>query len=122
MSIELGLSERQPLSSTGGTRKIQVLLCTQEKIKCRKGLYYGKTEKTWNKIIGENIRRLRISHNETQAELGESIGYGSTTIANYESGERLPDLITAYAIAQRYHVEMEKLMEEDFTNREYKEN
>ena len=73
-----------------------------------------KQKKTWNKIIGENIRRLRISHNETQAELGESIGYGSTTIANY--------LITAYAIAQRYHVEMEKLMEEDFTNREYKEN
>ena len=56
-----------------------------------------KQKKTWNKIIGENI-------------------------ANYESGERLPDLITAYAIAQRYHVEMEKLMEEDFTNREYKEN
>lgn len=55
-----------------------------------------KQKKTWNKIIGENIRRLRISHNETQAELGESIGYGSTTIANYESGERLPDLITAY--------------------------
>lgn len=81
-----------------------------------------KQKKTWNKIIGENIRRLRISHNETQAELGESIGYGSTTIANYESGERLPDVITAYAIAQRYHVEMEKLMEEDFTNREYKEN
>ena len=81
-----------------------------------------KQKKTWNKIIGENIRRLRISHNETQAELGESIGYGSTTIAKYESGERLPDLITAYAIAQRYHVEMEKLMEEDFTNREYKEN
>ena len=81
-----------------------------------------KQKKTWNKIIGENIRRLRISHNETQAELGENIGYGSTTIANYESGERLPDLITAYAIAQRYHVEMEKLMEEDFTNREYKEN
>lgn len=73
-----------------------------------------KQKKPWNKIIGENIRRLRISHNETQAELGESIGYGSTTIANYESGERLPDLITAYAIAQRYHVEMEKLMEEDF--------
>ena len=73
-------------------------------------------------ILWKNIRRLRISHNETQAELGESIGYGSTTIANYESGERLPDLITAYAIAQRYHVEMEKLMEEDFTNREYKEN
>ena len=55
-----------------------------------------KQKKTWNKIIGENIRRLRISHNETQAELGESIGYGSTTIANYESGERLPDRIVRH--------------------------
>ena len=84
------------------------------KNKVQKGLILWKNRKKHG--------RLRISHNETQAELGESIGYGSTTIANYESGERLPDLITAYAIAQRYHVEMEKLMEEDFTNREYKEN
>ena len=58
----------------------------------------------------------------THLDVYKRQGYGSTTIANYESGERLPDLITAYAIAQRYHVEMEKLMEEDFTNREYKEN
>ena len=70
----------------------------------------------------EQNNRRKHTKTATQAELGESIGYGSTTIANYESGERLPDLITAYAIAQRYHVEMEKLMEEDFTNREYKEN
>ena len=81
-----------------------------------------KQKKTWNKIIGENIRRLRISHNETHRILGESIPSDFLIFANYESGERLPDLITAYAIAQRYHVEMEKLMEEDFTNREYKEN
>lgn len=119
MSIELGLSERQPLSSTGGTRKFYA---RKKKQSAERAYIMEKQKKTWNKIIGENIRRLRISHNETQAELGESIGYGSTTIANYESGERLPDLITAYAIAQRYHVEMEKLMEEDFTNREYKEN
>ena len=31
-----------------------------------------KQKKIWNKIIGENIRRLRISHNETQAELEKS--------------------------------------------------
>ena len=54
-----------------------------------------KQKKTWNKIIGENIRNLRLRHGETQAELGEIIGYGATTVANYESGERLPDLITA---------------------------
>ena len=78
-----------------------------------------KQKKTWNKIIGENIRQLRLRHEETQAELGEIIGYGATTVANYESGERLPDIITAYAIAKHYNVEMEMLMKESFTNREY---
>lgn len=77
-----------------------------------------KQKKTW-KIIGENIRKLRLRHGETQAELGEIIGYGATTVANYESGERLPDLITAYAIAKHYNVEMEMLIQENSTNREY---
>ena len=78
-----------------------------------------KQKKTWNKIIGENIRNLRLRHGETQAELGEIIGYGATTVANYESGERLPDLITAYTIAKHYNVGMEMLMKENSTNREY---
>lgn len=122
MSIELGLSERQPFPLQVVREKYKSFYARKKKQSAERAYIMEKQKKTWNKIIGENIRRLRISHNETQAELGESIGYGSTTIANYESGERLPDLITAYAIAQRYHVEMEKLMEEDFTNREYKEN
>lgn len=69
-------------------------------------------KESWNKIIGENIRKLRLLHKETQAELGEIIGYGATTVANYESGERLPDLITAYLIAQHYQVTIESLMQE----------
>lgn len=69
-----------------------------------------KQEKTWNKIVGENIRRIRLLHEETQAELGEIIGYGATTVANYESGKRLPDLITAYAIARHYQITVEELM------------
>lgn len=69
-------------------------------------------KESWNKIIGENIRKLRLLHKETQAELGEIIGYGATTVANYESGERLPDLITAYLIAQHYQVTIENLMQE----------
>ncbi len=68
---------------------------------------------TWNKIVGENIRKLREKNNETQAMLGEFLGYGATTIANYESGYGLPDLVTAYIIAQHYHILLDELLDED---------
>ncbi len=64
--------------------------------------------------IGANIRRLRMEHGETQQELGEIIGYGATTVANYESGYRMPDLETFFAIALHYDARLE-----DFTYREY---
>ena len=71
-----------------------------------------KEIKDWTTIIGNNIRRLRRIHNETQAELGMVIGYGATTVANYENGARLPDLITAYIISQHYQVCIEELLQE----------
>ena len=53
-------------------------------------------------IIGANIRRIRKKHRETQRQLGAFLGYGATTIANYESGYRLPDLETFFQIALHY--------------------
>ena len=61
-------------------------------------------------VVGRNIRMLRQKHSETQEELGKIIGYGATTVANYESGYRLPDIITAYVIAKHYGVKMEDLL------------
>ena len=57
--------------------------------------------------IGANIRRLRMEHGETQQQLGEFLGYGSSTIANYESGYRLPDLETFLKIAFHYEAMLE---------------
>ena len=71
-----------------------------------------QTNTSWSKIVGENVRRLREENDETQAMLGEFLGYGATTVANYESGYRLPDLVTAYTIAKHYHVLLDELMEE----------
>lgn len=68
--------------------------------------------KNWNVIVGKNIRRLRIQNQETQNELGMIIGYGATTVANYECGDRMPDLITAYRIAIHYDIRMEELLQE----------
>ncbi len=59
------------------------------------------------KIIGANIRRLRIVHGETQLQLAGFLGYGVSTIANYESGYRLPDLVTFFQIAFHYGASLE---------------
>lgn len=59
------------------------------------------------KMIGANIKRLRLENGETQQQLGEFLGYGPTTVANYESGFRLPDLITFFEIALHYNAKLE---------------
>ncbi len=69
----------------------------------------GETMKKDN-IIGQNIRKLRIRYGDTQKQLGDALGYGPTTIANYESGYRQPDIQTAKAIAARYGVTLDDLM------------
>ena len=69
----------------------------------------GETMKKDN-IIGQNIRKLRIRCGDTQKQLGDALGYGPTTIANYESGYRQPDIQTAKAIAARYGVTLDDLM------------
>ena len=58
-------------------------------------------------MIGASIKRLRIEHGETQEQLGDFLGYGSTTIANYESGYRLPDLETFFEIVIHYGAKLE---------------
>lgn len=63
-------------------------------------------------VIGANIRRLRLEHGETQQQLGELLGYGATTIANYESGYRLPDLETFFEIALHYRASLKDFMRE----------
>ena len=63
-------------------------------------------------IIGANIRRMRMKHGETQQQLGTFLGYGATTIANYESGYRLPDLETFFKIALYYGASLEDFIQE----------
>lgn len=58
-------------------------------------------------MIGFGIRKLRLQYGETQQQLGEYLGYGATTVANYESGYRLPDLETFFEIVLHYGAELE---------------
>ena len=66
----------------------------------------GNERKITAQMIGAGIRKLRIEHGETQQQLGEYLGYGPTTVANYESGYRLPDLETFFEIVIHYEAEL----------------
>ena len=66
-------------------------------------------------LIGQNIRRIRQEHGETQQQLGALLGYGATTIANYETGYRMPDLETFFQIALHYGASLEDFILEQET-------
>ena len=66
-------------------------------------------------VIGQNIRRIRLEHGETQQQLGALLGYGATTIANYETGYRMPDLETFFQIALHYGASLEAFIREQET-------
>lgn len=70
-------------------------------------------------VIGANIRRIRLEHGETQQQLGTLLGYGATTIANYESGYRLPDLETFFRIALHYGASLEDFIESVDSSEEF---
>lgn len=72
-----------------------------------------RSQKHGQNAVGRNIREFRIKNGETQQELGEIIGYSATTVANYESGYRLPDVITARTIAEHYGVSIEALFKQE---------
>lgn len=64
------------------------------------------------KLIGQNIKRLRMEHGESQQQLADYLGYGATTITNYESGYRQPDLKTFFMIAEHYNAELKDFLRE----------
>ncbi|MFR1061636.1 MAG: hypothetical protein ACLSEY_14705 [Enterocloster sp.] len=79
-----------------------------------------ENRKTWNKIIEQKTYEdCESAGTRLRQNRGRALVMALQLLLIMESGEAPPDLITAYEVA--HVVEMEKI-EEDFTNREYKEN
>ena len=61
--------------------------------------------------LREKIRlaliELRNKKGLTQSDIGELTGKGKTTVASWEQGKSLPDLVTLYHLALFYKVKME---------------
>lgn len=51
------------------------------------------------KIAAENITKLRVSLNMTQAQLGEQLNYSDKSVSKWERGESIPDVFVLKQIA-----------------------
>ena len=58
-------------------------------------------------LIGEKIRTLRISANETQTTLAKMLNQQRSTIACYETNKRMPTFDVIAKIAEHYGVSLD---------------
>ena len=60
--------------------------------------------------LSENIKKLRIQKHLTQTELGKRIGVTTSTVASYESQDRLPSIAVLIKLAAEFNVSIEHLL------------
>ena len=61
-------------------------------------------------MIGKSLKELRKQHSETQTEMAERLGVTQRTIANWEAGDRNPDLEMLAKISSEYDVTTDYLL------------
>ena len=71
--------------------------------------------------LGKNLEHLRKNRGKTLQNLGDYFHCSPTTIKNYESGERQPDLITLQAFSKYYGITVDELLYSDYSQFQPKE-
>lgn len=54
------------------------------------------------KMMGKNLRELRISKNKSIADVSNETGLGETALRNYECGLRIPNYKAMFVLATYY--------------------
>lgn len=70
----------------------------------------SEAEQTFNRQLGENLKRLRKARGITQADLAEAVGYSRTSITNIEKGLQQPDALRVGAICQALKADVDDLV------------
>lgn len=60
--------------------------------------------------LSDNLKKIRESRGLTTYDLSESAGVAQSMIVRFEMGSRIPNVITALAIAKRLGVTVEQLV------------
>jgi len=51
------------------------------------------------KVVGQNVKRIRLAKGLTQEQLAEKTGFGQQYISGLEQGQRNPTIVTVHEIA-----------------------
>ena len=70
-------------------------------------------------MISQNILRLRTITGITQEDLAHHLGVARQTVAKWESGDSLPDLANAQALAEYFGVSLDDLTQHNETRAGY---
>lgn len=60
--------------------------------------------------LSDSMKKIRESRGITTMELAEEVGVSQPMITRFEMGSRIPNVITALAIAKRLGVTVEQLV------------
>ena len=72
-----------------------------------------KSMKNMKNNIAANLRYLRQKNRFSQEEVAERIGVSRQSVAKWESGDALPDIIKCDALAELYDVSLNDLVRHD---------
>jgi transcriptional regulator with XRE-family HTH domain len=62
-----------------------------------------------SKILGANLKRIRIEKSITQVEIAKTLGVDRSFVSNIENGKNNPTLSTIAKLAQALGVSMDEL-------------
>lgn len=65
------------------------------------------------KLVGRNVRRLRLQKGLTQEELSAASGFSQQYISDLERGLRNPTVVSVYELAQAIDVNYLELLKPD---------
>ena len=63
-----------------------------------------------DKILGENIRQLRVINNLLQKEFGEKVGVNQRTVSSWEVGQSEPSVALIRKICKEFDVTADELL------------
>lgn len=61
-------------------------------------------------MLAQRLKELRKEKGITQGDLGEILGFGDSTISQYETGKRTPDQSTLQKLATYFEVSIDYLL------------
>jgi transcriptional regulator with XRE-family HTH domain len=65
------------------------------------------------RMVGRNVKRLRMAARLSQAELAERMGVDRAYVSGLELGQRNPTIVTLWHIAKALRVKLRPFFEEE---------